>query len=809
MMSSFTQLPVRGRDGWMAVDSSYPALSGGFFGINLTFSDFGPSPRCPFADSSTVAIANNPASQAGHPHYFSGSSFVRNARGADFLFTPGISDAARHSVIIDADGALGGGVLVPNAGPGSGVEMQSIACTTVSRIGIRRCPVSATPTHRMLVFESMDADSESRRIAPLTLRSSSSIDSLDGPSVVNTEAVAPRFLSSFFPIVAVGTLYNASFDGGSPFHCRLRMLHAVADDVVLLQLNYSGVTERLDVYRSGDLVRSSGLVTIGGLTERVHSPLHVPKLSGSPPGSNYYDDTSGQLHLLLKGSDPTEIVMAPVLKVSLELAVEGELAKTTFVAEFAAALRVDQSDVVIVRISERSTRRRQQTGAIVQALLVEAEVGEEPSLSRVTGTAVLGPAVQALQSSLTSVAATLVSLVQAGSLADALSGTGVSAVTGLQLVLPVGLDRAAPPNFAGKLLVQIPRSLEVHIPPNERLEVNENFTVAGVIRDSLGRTCTVLGLGKPWNLTASIKPGTGGAGATLSGEETRVVDFSQGIASFEGLSIGVTGAGYVILLRASNGFSVETAPFDVGPVPVPFNMWQVVISFILFVALFVIAGRLYCARNKRNKRIVPTESLLDGIERVSQRIATPDLHYLPRPDTFIGVPIQDLFTRDPTTVTTLKPTVGEPAMLEVEVIRARNLKRMDLGGFGKSDPFCVVEQHRVSHYTEVIDNNLNPIWNETFSFWVKDESKDLIITMFDKDPTGADMMGEVRFKLSELTPHVVEKAWHPLRKSKEMKKKETVKGDILLAVCFKHHSPCCICYLQLLFLTTAFVGVRR
>ena len=94
----------------------------------------------------------------------------------------------------------------------------------------------------------------------------------------------------------------------------------------------------------------------------------------------------------------------------------------------------------------------------------------------------------------------------------------------------------------------------------------------------------------------------------------------------------------------------------------------------------------------------------------------------------------------------------------------------------------------------MIDNDLNPVWNETFSFWVKDESKDLIITMFDKDSTGADLMGEVRFKLSELTPHVVEKAWHPLRKSKEMKKTETVKGDIQLAVCLKSRSPDCICF---------------
>lgn len=785
-MSSFTQLPVRARDGWVAVGSSYPALSGGFYGFNMTFSDFGPSTRCPLADSSSLAIANNPATQAGHPHYFSGTSFVRNARSADFLFTPGNTDAARHSAIFDADGALGGGLLVPSAEIGEGVEMPaSRSCLTVSRLGIRRCPVSPTPTHRMLVFESMDADTESRRIAPLTLSSQSSVDVLVGATVVDTNATGAahsRHLSSFFPIVAVDQPYNASFGGGSPFHCRLHMLHATSKDAVLLQLNYSGVSERLDVYRSGSHVASSGSVTIGGLSERVHGPLYIPTLEGSDPGANYFDDTTEQLYVLVKTAEPIEILMAPVLKVALELILEGTLSKFAFVRDFAAALAVDASDVVIVRVTTGSSRRRrQQAGS--QAVTVEAEVGEQPSATRVAGAAVLGEAIQTAQSSLTSAAATLVSLVQAGALADALSSTGVGAVHGLQLVLPVGLDRTAPPAIAGGYVVQIPNSLGVQAQPDDKLELNENFTVAGIVRDSLGRACTVLGLDQPWNLTASIKPGTGGEGATLSGKSTVVEDFKDGIASFRRLSISVTGAGYVIALRASNGYYAETPPFDVGPIPVPFNPWQIVITLILFVIIGLLFTCVYVLRRRRMlKRIVPTDSLLDGIEQISTRVPTPDLHYLPRPDAFVGVPIQDLFTRDLTTATTMQPTASEPAMLEVEVVRARNLKRMDLNGFGLSDPFCVVEQARTSHYTEIIDDDLNPVWNETFSFWVQDERKDLIITMFDKDSSGADLMGEVRFKLSDLTPHAVWKTWHPLRKSKEMKKKDTVKGDIQLAV---------------------------
>ena len=785
LMSSFTRLPLQGRDAWSSVDSSYPALSGAFHGLNMTFADFGPSTRCARADTSSIAIANNQNTQAGHPHYFSGTRFARNARGADFLFTPGNTDAARHSAVFDKEGALGGGLLVPLGNGGDGVELPSDACMPVSRLGVRRCPVSPAPTHRMLVFESMDSDTESRVIAPLALTSASANDSLNGPTVMVTNATGlpePRSLSAFFPIVGLGEPYNASFAGGNPYHIRLHMLHAESEDAVLLRLKYSGVSERLDVYILGALVPSSGIVRVDGRSERVHGAAYMPTLDASPTGANNFDDSNEELYLLVKGAAPIEIVMAPVLKVALGLIMEqgAVLSKVAFVADFAVVLGVDPAHVVIVRVTAASARRRQQSGGGSQIVTVEADVGVPPSSTRTTGAPVVLALVQAAQSTLTTAAATLVSLVQAGSLANALSSTGVGAVSGLSIVLPVGLDRTAPPTLAGGFLVQIPYILQLFREPEEQYDLNENFTIAGAVNDAMYRPCTVLGLEKPWNLTASIKPGTGAPGAKLSGPT--VVYFSQGIGTFDGLSIDLTADGYVIELLAENGFSAETQPFTVGDVPPPFNPWSIVFA----VGLVCIIGGLYTGfvwqKRRALKRIVPMASLLDGIEHISMRIPTPDLQYLPRPASFVGVSIDDMFARDRTTAATLLPTQKDPCMLEVEVIRARNLKRMDLGGFGKSDPFCVVGQGKTDHYSEVIDADLNPVWHESFSMWVKDESKDLVVTMFDKDTGGADIMGEVSFKLAELMPHTVMKQWHVLKKAKIMKPKETVKGDIQLAI---------------------------
>ncbi|KAL0397816.1 UNVERIFIED_CONTAM: Synaptotagmin-5 [Sesamum calycinum] len=74
----------------------------------------------------------------------------------------------------------------------------------------------------------------------------------------------------------------------------------------------------------------------------------------------------------------------------------------------------------------------------------------------------------------------------------------------------------------------------------------------------------------------------------------------------------------------------------------------------------------------------------------------------------------------------LKP-VGK---LTVTVIRANDLKNMEL--IGKSDPYVVVHIRPLFKVkTKVIDNNLNPVWNQTFDLIAEDkETQSLILEGF-------------------------------------------------------------------------------
>ncbi|KHN04090.1 Extended synaptotagmin-2 [Glycine soja] len=71
--------------------------------------------------------------------------------------------------------------------------------------------------------------------------------------------------------------------------------------------------------------------------------------------------------------------------------------------------------------------------------------------------------------------------------------------------------------------------------------------------------------------------------------------------------------------------------------------------------------------------------------------------------------------------------------LALTVVKATALKNMEM--IGKSDPYVVVHIRPLFKYkTKVIDNNLNPIWNEKFELIAEDkETQSLILEVLDKD----------------------------------------------------------------------------
>lgn len=83
----------------------------------------------------------------------------------------------------------------------------------------------------------------------------------------------------------------------------------------------------------------------------------------------------------------------------------------------------------------------------------------------------------------------------------------------------------------------------------------------------------------------------------------------------------------------------------------------------------------------------------------------------------------------------------KPNMLEVRVLRARNLLAKDSNGF--SDPYAVVQLRRESKQTSITMKTLNPVWtHDTFQYQIRDPSAVIHVALWDADfGKKADFLG--------------------------------------------------------------------
>lgn len=131
----------------------------------------------------------------------------------------------------------------------------------------------------------------------------------------------------------------------------------------------------------------------------------------------------------------------------------------------------------------------------------------------------------------------------------------------------------------------------------------------------------------------------------------------------------------------------------------------------------------------------------------------------------------------------LKP-VG---VLQVKLIEAKELTNKDI--VGKSDPFVELFIRPLRDRTKtskVIDNCLNPIWNEHFEFIVEDIStQHLTIRVYDDEGIqDAEFIGCARIDLKDLEPGKVKDVWLKLVKDLEIQRDTKNRGQVHLELLF-------------------------
>uniref|UniRef100_A0A670YIA7 Extended synaptotagmin 1 n=1 Tax=Pseudonaja textilis TaxID=8673 RepID=A0A670YIA7_PSETE len=107
-------------------------------------------------------------------------------------------------------------------------------------------------------------------------------------------------------------------------------------------------------------------------------------------------------------------------------------------------------------------------------------------------------------------------------------------------------------------------------------------------------------------------------------------------------------------------------------------------------------------------------------------------------------------------------------IVRVYLIEAKNVQSKDkyIKGMieGKSDPYAVVRVGTQVFTSKVIDENLNPKWNEMYEFIVHEvPGQELEVELFDKDPDQDDFLGRMKLDFGEVFRARVLEEWFPLQ----------------------------------------------
>jgi len=423
---------------WHSV-TSYPAINGSTSITNVTFMNF--DAHCDNGEKDVLLMTNPSSEDANHPVYLSGiTDFACPNESKVYLHPPNIGlvnpsdcvdmycDGKKNVLINDKDGSFTGvgyprsiiplaeldwdgtdrraGIgdfRLPNkmlTNPdGSRINKNDIYplkgivrgetfgrdddCSFMSEWNAYLCQ---NLKYLMMVLESLDADTEVRRLSPVAYGANGFVNLVNGPmdhGFCGGYSCQER-ISSFFFLMAVGFSYIVSLTSNNPQNMALHLLQADTEQAVSVAIIYNS-PQRLDVSVDTNgvdtyIVPNNAFLDNGNLNYRQGDAAgFIPSLSDSH-GSNFYDRSSKKLFITLRGKRPVKIITSSVVMVSLSLSVSANefFDETELIRNIAFLLEIPNDKIRIVSVTRETTRRRKRQAANSQTLLITFEIGDSP-----------------------------------------------------------------------------------------------------------------------------------------------------------------------------------------------------------------------------------------------------------------------------------------------------------------------------------------------------------------------------------------------------------------------------------------------
>ncbi|XP_045210443.2 fibrocystin-L-like isoform X2 [Mercenaria mercenaria] len=582
---------------------SYPALGGLMILKNITFAKYR-STSC----KSNFAVSTNSANDdLMHPVVSKESTLIEVDESNKIVYhRPNVGkinsadcvdmdcDGQKKALFKDLDGTFLGfvGSVIPNSAyewdgdPRRGLGDYRIPKTMLTDKNGDRIPVDTIAPHKgiignenctyhtgwqaygckaglnyeMLIIESMDADTETRRLSPVALLGDGYIDLINGPQDHGwcSGYTCRLRVSTFFALVATDKEYLMHFTSKTPEDMRYRLLNVESDKSIKLSVWYAG-RSRLDVYVDGVYVKPTNVriddngrhVFLMGTGDEFQPQI------GNGTGTNYFDKDSGLLTLIIQGLQRIDVRTQASVIVTFGLPdlTLDEFFGDNIVENLATFLNIPLDKVKVVNAVYASSTSRRRKRSSETGIVVELEIADEPT-SDINATA--PDSID--YTSLTEIAANIVNECQVGNISESFNVTGFCESVSLpSLDSEIASVEYSAPTPDHLFIFEEPVSMYEGI----LLQTQPKLRVA----DIMNNWVTELGTDEfPWQLTASLRAGTGHPDAVLNG--TLLVTCSNGWFNFTDLAISHMGTGYIIDFNISyptqaNTFHIASNTFDV------------------------------------------------------------------------------------------------------------------------------------------------------------------------------------------------------------------------------------------------------
>ncbi|CAF4366562.1 unnamed protein product [Rotaria socialis] len=396
---------------------------------------------------------------------------------------------------------------------------RSNSCVLHSSWGMYQC--INNNYYSMLIIESMDSDTETRRLSPIAIMSSNGyIDLINGPqnhAFCNGYGCRRR-ISTFMAIVESGQTYQIYLTSTPPRSMRFRLINVDSTIRCILALYYNSL-QQIDVYANTAYVSPTNRDPNSTVLKLLEQPNSVTL--SSTPGANYFDSRTHTLaYFLINGNTTIDVKVSPLLILNFGLPA---IDPATFyngdlVAKLAAVFNISPDKIRHVNITSASNpnRGRRQTSSIK----LNIELRDEPRASSVSSAGVLGEV-------LSNIGSSIINRYQTGQLQIAWKYFNVTGD-----VIPENLYVQEPFDLSSTPLGIINRTVLLIAPANCREQSPCTTQPILVAYDSAGNIIQKLGSNDhPWQVQATV---IGQSSQVLYGA---IANYSNGQVQFNSFSL--------------------------------------------------------------------------------------------------------------------------------------------------------------------------------------------------------------------------------------------------------------------------------